>query len=463
MKDSVTTAEALRLAGSVRVNTRGSYLSLLTLCILHILMGFVFDRASNISSIHAVMVLLFGIFTVVRARKAHEVMPVLAYIAGAEVLWRMTEGNPVWEYGKYSSLVIALFTLVKFGRGIRKTDLQFALLALLLLFPATLKTMGMLPFNDARQQLSFNLSGPVSLVILYLFSRMLFLNRVQWIKTLRSVLYPVVSIATIGFYWTMTAKHIRFSLSSNFITSGGFGPNQVSAVLGFGALACMFLFVLDGKTFNRMIYTALFVWFTTQALLTFSRGGVFNLVVAGMFFVLQFIRHRRTRIVLISFLVVIGLLLSLFLVPWLNEFTGGMLGRRFTEIDTTGRSNFMKADIETWLNNPIMGVGVGLSKYEHTKISGRPVAAHTEFSRLLAEHGLLGLIFLVLLGLRVVNEYLNKNGAFQKGIAGALAGWALLEMSHAAMRIVLISFSFALAFVHHIPHEPVYSKKPKKM
>jgi hypothetical protein len=78
--------------------------------------------------------------------------------------------------------------------------------------------------------------------------------------------------------------------------------------------------------------------------------------------------------------------------------------------------------------------------------SGAYKAAHTEYSRLLAEHGLLGLMALLLLGLMFLQAFRRAPTPYAKGLTLAFMVWALAEMCHAAMRIAAISFLFALPF-----------------
>ena len=58
----------------------------------------------------------------------------------------------------------------------------------------------------------------------------------------------------------------------------------------------------------------------------------------------------------------------------------------------------MKEDLIVFKQNPIVGVGVGQSSYYHVKnIYGAIAGSHTFFTRLLAEHGLPGLICLFIM------------------------------------------------------------------
>jgi O-antigen ligase len=60
-----------------------------------------------------------------------------------------------------------------------------------------------------------------------------------------------------------------------------------------------------------------------------------------------------------------------------------------------------------FLDNPIVGVGVG-GQEERIEATGDVVASHSEVSRLLAEHGMLG-VFLLILGITPLVLFLKIN------------------------------------------------------
>ncbi len=74
------------------------------------------------------------------------------------------------------------------------------------------------------------------------------------------------------------------------------------------------------------------------------------------------------------------------------------------------------------------------------------VAAHTEFTRLIAEHGLFGVMALLILFLMFIKNFKNTEVMWARGLILALMVWSLAEMTHSAMRLAAISFIYALAF-----------------
>ena len=68
-------------------------------------------------------------------------------------------------------------------------------------------------------------------------------------------------------------------------------------------------------------------------------------------------------------------------------------------------------DLDIFYDNLFIGVGPGQANILREKYGfGKKVAAHTEFSRMLAEHGILGLIsLLILIGVSGIYLELRKN------------------------------------------------------
>ena len=79
---------------------------------------------------------------------------------------------------------------------------------------------------------------------------------------------------------------------------------------------------------------------------------------------------------------------------------------------------------------------------------GKVVAAHTEFSRMLAEHGILGFFSLLLLvGIPIFPVFLF-NRPISKIIRILFGTLALLTMSHSAMRLAMPCFIYGLSLIN---------------
>jgi O-antigen ligase len=269
-----------------------------------------------------------------------------------------------------------------------------------------------------------------------------------------------VAVIAIVFASIFLGEAIVWGDESNFQATGGFGPNQVSAAIGVAALA-IWLLIVYGKlgTLSKIALTLTCVGFLALDVLTFSRGGVYAALVAGLAVIpLELLRGRQSSAALLP--LILAALLSIYIVlPQIDELTGGAASARFMDSSMTGRDVLAEEDIQLFFDNPLMGVGVGISKELRLEMNG--VAAHTEYTRLLAEHGLLGIsaiAMLVLMGLQ--NFRRNWESPSAQSIVMAAALWALLIMSHSATRLVAPSFMFGLIFAEFALDEPEAPREP---
>jgi hypothetical protein len=92
-------------------------------------------------------------------------------------------------------------------------------------------------------------------------------------------------------------------------------------------------------------------------------------------------------------------------------------------------------------------------------ILGDSSAAHTEYSRLLAEHGSGGALALLTLLFILWKVYWRAPDFFARAWAASMAAWSLVELGHAAMRIAAISFIFGLACIRWQEHQSGNEKK----
>jgi O-antigen ligase len=114
---------------------------------------------------------------------------------------------------------------------------------------------------------------------------------------------------------------------------------------------------------------------------------------------------------------------------------------------TSNRYDIFMGDLELWAQNPVLGVGVGASKYMRSKVN--EVIAHVELSRLMAEHGILGgvyFLFLITLGIDVIKKNSRLkilNGYFLTGLFVV----ALFTTFHAATRTFISPLLFGISIL----------------
>ncbi len=116
---------------------------------------------------HALATLGLGVWWATVGKRLDLALCAACYMAGAEVLWRMTGTGLFWEFGKYGVSLILLLVLVRLP-GRRSTAWR-AVLYFVLLLPSALLTLRQLGLAEARDAVSFNLSGPFSLAVAVLF------------------------------------------------------------------------------------------------------------------------------------------------------------------------------------------------------------------------------------------------------------------------------------------------------
>lgn len=418
--------------------------------LLHVPLAWLMIQSRMVAQIHLGLVLCFGVWWAVFNPRFERLAMVGGYIASAEVMWRMLQASPVWEFGKYAIIFLFLLALIKAGR-LHGPILAFTFFCLLL--PSIVMPMINVDSVRLRGDISFYLSGPLALMVSVWFFSYVRMTGAELQRLLIAIVAPAVSLATVTLLGILTASVLRFSNNSNYLTSGGFGPNQVSAALGLGTLAA-FLAAMDRnvKPLFKALMLLLTLFLATQCAMTFSRGGLY---MASGGIVLASFHLVRDRRVLLQLIAGIGLLLlatNLFLLPQLDRFTEGALTTRFTNTRLSGRDRLAEADLQAFTENPIFGVGPGQAKIYRQKLFDSS-AAHTEFSRLLAEHGIFGLCAILVLIVMAIQHYRYSISPTGKALVSSMVGWSFLFMLVIAMRLAAPAFAFGLTALSLLPDE----------
>ena len=132
------------------------------------------------------------------------------------------------------------------------------------------------------------------------------------------------------------------------------------------------------------------------------------------------------------------------ILPLLNSLSGGGLLHRYETSSLTKRDSIVGNDLDLFWRDPILGVGAGVSQtMRPAAIAGE--TAHTEYTRLLAEHGVFGLAALGVLVAMVVIAFRRAHRGVGRALVAAFVGWSFAEMTHSATRIALVAFALGLA------------------
>ncbi len=424
----------------------------------HVPLALLMTKSPIVSTAHAFATLLVGLWFAGANAKPEKIACIVAYITGAETLWRMTRATIFWEFGKYALIAIILVAIVRSGR---LRGPLWALFYFLLMLPSLVLPMVNVESSEFRNQVSFNLSGPLALAISAWFFSELEFSRNHIQRVFVSLIGPTIGVSAIALFDTISANAIYFTNNSNFITSGGFGPNQVSSALGLGAMLA-FLLSLDTKATRgmKLMMFILLIILAIQSALTFSRGGLYAAAGASIIAVFFLIRLPQRRLKVIGGILVLLLVTNFVLLPQLDAFTDGALSRRFTNTKLTGRDKLVRADLQAWSDNPVFGVGPGQAKAFRQSFRA-DTSAHTEFSRMLAEHGVFGLFaILVLLAMAIQHLRRAPFGA-GKAYVAAMISWSFFYMLTAAMRLAAPSFIFGLSAVNMLPEDDQESELPR--
>lgn len=409
----------------------------------HVALGLAMHRLPPLATLHAFLSILGAIAASLYAKNPGLIVAAACYISGAEVLWRMSKSFVFHETAKYT---VALLCLVGLARLRRRRIPGHAVLYLALLAPAAIYPFYYFGFDLFRKQVLFHLSGPIAITCALVFGANIRINRPQLWRACLAMALPLAGVAGITVA-SSYLRQVRFTDESNFATSGGFGPNQVSSALALGALALALAALLarfDWKA--RALAVVSSAVFAVQSAMTFSRGGLLSIgfsMAAALPFLLAGRRHKRA---LLAGALALALLLAAAL-PLANSYTGGKLAERFRDRNMTGREVLMRADLEIWAENPVFGVGIGISRFFHP----RGTTAHTEFTRALAESGALGLLAYVSLAWLVARRLKAVLASPQdrplRGFHVAMAVWPLFYMAVNANRTSEPAIAFLLSFL----------------
>jgi hypothetical protein len=424
-----------------------------SLILLHIVIGMVIFYIPALSKSFAALVFIIGLFLVVKNQnKNQEVLLVSGYIVGSEILFRMSGGIIIYEYAKYC---ITFFMLLgMYYNGFSKNAVPYWVFLILLIPGLLVATETLNLTTDLRKTISFNISGPICLGIcsIYAYNKPLSITKLNQILLFTGL--PIVSITVYLILYTPDLKEaLVLGTGSNYFTSGGFGPNQVATIMGLGMFIFFSRLMLESKTKVLFIINILVTFFVVyRGLLTFSRGGMitgFIMIVILLYYLYRSTQNRgKTKLNYIF-----GVMVLLFFAIWsyTSTQTDGLIEKRYANQDAsgrvkesqlTGREEIFTNEINSFINNPIFGIGVAKGVEDRLNLTQEVALSHSEISRMMAEHGMFGIVaLLVLLFTPLVLFLDNRQHIF---LWCFIVFW-LLTINHAAMRISAAAFIYSLS------------------
>jgi hypothetical protein len=427
----------------------------LNLILFHVGIGFLVFVFPFFSKIYGYAIFIVGTFYIIKKQnKNHEALIVAAYVVGSEVFLRMTGGNPLYEISKYG--VMAFIFLGMYFSGFSRNAAPYWIF-LLLLVPSVVLTTFVLDFDtNLKNSIAFNISGPACLGIasIYTFGRKISLDQMNTI--LLSMAFPIISCTVYLIFYTPNIRDVVTGTQSNFETSGGFGPNQVATVLGLGMFIFFSRIIFESKTKYLLIINLIVALnISYRGIVTFSRGGMITGLL--MIILLLFFLYTKTNFngrVKLNYLIVMVSIAMMATWAYSSFQTGGLIDKRYANQDAagrvkvsrlSGREKVAKDEIDLFLKNPIFGVGVGKGVEVRKADTGVGTLSHDEITRMLAEHGTLGIFGLLILFFTPLFLYIENK--FNMYLLCFVAFW-FLTINHAAMRTAAPAFVYSLSLLN---------------
>jgi hypothetical protein len=403
---------------------------------------------------------LISVLGQLNRRRYYTFVAFLFYLVSFEMLGRMARAAPFvpTELGKYFLILFSVVAIVL--KGVRST---MGLSMALLLIPAFFYDLsGMRTFVD----IIYNLFGPMaaSLGIAALYRAKVTQNQINQI--LHLIWYTSLAALFFTFIKTPDLDSIDFNLKAEFATTADTSSNQVSTILGLG-MFLTFYSILNRLKFSGLYYgdIGIMLLFAFQGLLSFSRGGMI-IAAVGMAILFFFnnrdkLKGNRGKLFFGGVTALLGLYIIFqtanditdgnLLLRYSGETQGTVLGTKEKTVDVlvSGRLTILEEDFNLWFMHPLAGVGGASSRFLRDRTQF--VSPHIEFSRLLAEHGLLGLVYFIVLLAVFRKAYMGLSKNVNKGLFLALFTVAMMTTFHAAMRTYLSPTFFILATLLVVP------------
>lgn len=426
--------------------------------LIHILLGFLSLFTTLFFVLWFYLVLVTNITSIINnSTRSKTILLFSGYFLGLEIIGRMIRASPFVPYqiGIY-------FMLLVFSYGIIKTPSgswgYIGKIILLLCIPG----FYMIPYGSYLAFFLNSFSGILCLGLGAVYFGAQSYTSVDLRNFIKITVLPIITIVIYISIKSPSFNDIDFTLSSNFETSGGFGSNQVSTILGLGACLLILPFLRKEIIFSsyKFISIILIGVFTFRGLLTFSRGGILGALLAATLSYLYLnwkLKEKMYKTLFQILLVSIGCFI-IFTVT--NRLTGGTLSERYKgetartlsgnrtrnlNTITSNRIRIALAEWDIFSDNVLLGVGPGSGYDAREKYLGIRIASHTEFTRLLAEQGipglLIGLIFIFYPLLRIRNSKSVKETYYLIGFFAL----AVITSFHSAMRTMITPLFWALS------------------
>lgn len=445
-----------------KADTRISNMDYAGAIILHVLIGALIYLNESLAKGYFFAILFYFTYRIIVSSndsRTFEVLKACAYFVGVEVFLRTTRGAISYEAGKY--IVILFMLMGMLYKGLSGRGYPY-FIYLMFLVPSIFVASTTLSFDaNFRTNIAFVLSGPVCLGIaaLYCYDKRVTFNQLS--NILYVMVLPIIAHTVYIYFYNPSVREVINNTASNRAASGGWGANQVSAVLGLGMLIMAIrLFTKSPSIRLKVLNAFILIAISYRAVVTFSRGGVFAaiLTISIFLFFYYISASRKKKNEVIGMFIFFCISLS---ITWMISIsqTDGYINLRYENKDhlgrekedlTTGRGELFKEEVEGFIHSPFLGIGSSRAKDQRIEEEGQGVTSHSEFSRTLAEHGIFGVIILLILMFKPF-EIRSRNP--QNYYFYAFLAFWFLTINHMSMRIAMPAFIYALALLK-VTHDP---------
>jgi hypothetical protein len=366
-----------------------------------------------------------------------------------ELIGRMLKASPFIPYQVGTYYMVLVFGLGMFDNyKSAKTNVGFVIL--LLCIPGLV----MISQDDYLTNFINSISGVLcmGLAAIY-FSRQRY-SETDVLNFLKITLLPIITVLVYLYFRTPSFSELDFDLKANFKTSGGFGSNQVSTILGAG-VCFLLLPLIKGKPLFKtsiLINVALIAAFIFRGFLTFSRGGILGamLVTLICYLYLSFADSRHTGRNILQLLFFAALAFFIFHIT--DQITGGKLAQRYSgetggtiegtrekdlRVITSGRSEIIETEWNVFKDNMLFGVGPGNGYQARRAYVGKTVASHTEVTRLVSEQGIPGVLIAAIFLFYPIYRISCGRSTSEKFYLTGIFLLAVITSFHASMRTLL--------------------------
>ena len=439
----------------------------LKILILHFGYGFIIYLFPSLAKIILLVIMASFLFVIIdKKNKGNEALMAAAYIAGGEVFFRQTSAAIFYETGKYA--VIVFLVIGMFFKGASSKTVPFWIY-ILILFPGVVMVTFTMSYDfEFRKQVAFNLAGPVCLGVSALYCYYKKIKKEDFQRVFLMLLMPIIAQAVYLLFYTPSLSQNLINFSGNYAATGGFGPNQISTVMGLAVfLLTTRLFTISNIKIN-LIDSILLLVVGYRGVVSFSRGGILTAIVCIISFLIFFFWNDQGKSKQNSNIKILGVLV-IFTTVWAYTSleTNGLIDNRYSNKNalgqveddiTTGRAELIETELTAFYHHPITGIGVGKGKEYREENLGIGIASHNEISRLLAEHGILGVMALgILIFVPITFWFKFKNNYY---FLAFVAFW-FMTINHSAMRIALPAFVYGLALLYIVDEKknPVHRKR----